>query len=46
MVLQHIVQLMRQRRIDRKDAGLALCALQIVSSNLEQMQAEKPRPTR
>jgi len=45
MVLRHIVQLMLQRRIDRKDAGLALYALQIASSNLKQMQAEKPRPT-
>ena len=45
MVLRHIVQLMLQRRIERKDAGLALYALQIASSNLKQMQAEKPRPT-
>ena len=45
MVLRHIVKLMLQRRIDRKDAGLALYALQIASGNLKQMQAEKPRPT-
>jgi hypothetical protein len=45
MVLRHIVQLMLQKRIDRKDAGLALYALQIASGNLKQMQAEKPRPT-
>jgi hypothetical protein len=45
MVLRHIVQLMLQRRIDRKDAGLALYALQIASGNLKQMQAEKAKPT-
>jgi hypothetical protein len=45
MVLRHVVQLMLQKRIDRKDAGLALYALQIASGNLKQMQAEKPRPT-
>ena len=45
MVLRHIVQLMLQRRIERKDAGLALYALQIASGNLKQMQAEKPTPT-
>jgi len=45
MVLRHIVQLMLQHRIERKDAGLMLYALQIASGNLKQMQAEKPRPT-
>jgi hypothetical protein len=45
MVLRHVVQLMLQKRIDRKDAGLMLYALQIASGNLKQMQAEKPRPT-
>ena len=45
MGLRHIVQLMLQHRIDRKDAGLMLYALQIASSNLKQMQAEKPKPT-
>lgn len=45
MVLRHIVQLMLQRRIDRKDAGLALYALQIASGNLKTMQAEKAKPT-
>ncbi len=43
-MLQH-VQLMLQHRIDRKDAGLMLYALQIASGNLKQMQAEKPGPT-
>ncbi len=45
MVLRHVVQLMLQHRIERKDAGLMLYALQIASGNLKQMQAEKPRPT-
>jgi hypothetical protein len=45
MVLRHVVQLMLQKRIDRKDAGLMLYALQIASGNLKQLQAEKPRPT-
>jgi hypothetical protein len=45
MVLRHVMQLMLQRRIERKDAGLMLYALQIASGNLKQMEAEKPRPT-
>jgi hypothetical protein len=45
MVLRTVVQLMLQKRIERKDAGLMLYALQIASGNLKQMQAEKPRPT-
>jgi hypothetical protein len=45
MVLRHVVQLMLQKRIERKDAGLVLYALQIASGNLKQMRAEKPRPT-
>jgi hypothetical protein len=45
MVLRHVVQLMLQKRINPKDAGLMLYALQIASGNLKQMQAEKPRPT-
>lgn len=44
-VLRHVVQLVLERRIERKDAGLMLYALQIASSNLRQMAAEKPRPT-
>ena len=44
-VLRHVVQLLFERRIDRKDAGLALFALQIASSNLNRMQAEKAPPT-
>ena len=45
MVLRQVVQLMMDRRIERKDAGLMLYALQIASGNLKQMRAEKPRPT-
>jgi len=44
-VIQQVVQLMLQRRIDRKDAGLLLYALQIASGNLKTMQAEKAKPT-
>jgi hypothetical protein len=45
MVLRHVVQLMLQKRINPKDAGLMLYALRIASGNLKQLQAEKPRPT-
>src|ERR1039457_1981921 len=44
-VIRQVVQLMLQRRIDRKDAGLLLYALQIASGNLKTMQAEKAKPT-
>ena len=44
-VLRHVVQLLFERRIEQKDAGLALFALQIASSNLNRMQAEKAPPT-
>ena len=44
-VIRQVVQLMLTRRIERKDAGLLLYALQIASSNLKRMEAEKPRPT-
>jgi hypothetical protein len=45
MVVRHVIQLMMERRIDRKDASLMLYALQIASGNLKQMREEKPRPT-
>ena len=45
VVLRQVTQLLLQRRIDRKDAALALYALQIASSNLKRMEHEKPRPT-
>jgi hypothetical protein len=44
-VLRQVVQLMLTRRIERKDAGLLLYALQIASGNLKMMQAEKAKPT-
>jgi len=44
-VIRQVVQLMLTRRIDRKDAGLLLYALQIASGNLKTMQAEKAQPT-
>jgi hypothetical protein len=44
-VIRQVVQLMLTRRIDRKDAGLLLYALQIASGNLKMMQAEKAKPT-
>jgi hypothetical protein len=44
-VIRQVVQLMLTRRIERKDAGLLLYALQIASGNLKLMQAEKTRPT-
>ena len=44
-VIRQVVQLMLTRKIDRKDAGLLLYALQIASGNLKTMQAEKARPT-
>jgi hypothetical protein len=45
VVLRQTLQLLFERRISQKDAGLALYALQIASSNLRQMREEKPRPT-
>jgi len=44
-VVRQVVQLMLTRRIERKDAGLLLYALQIASGNLKLMQAEKAKPT-
>ena len=44
-MIQRVVQMMLSRRIERKDAGLLLYALQIASGNLKMMQAEKARPT-
>ncbi|MGO9403016.1 MAG: hypothetical protein ACLPVW_06035 [Terriglobales bacterium] len=44
-VIRQVVQLMLTRRIERKDAGLMLYALQIASGNLKMMQAEKASPT-
>ncbi len=44
-VIRQVVQLMLTRRIERKDAGVLLYALQIASGNLKMMQAEKAKPT-
>jgi hypothetical protein len=44
-VIRQVLQLMLSRRIDRKDAGVLLYALQIASGNLKTMQAEKAKPT-
>ncbi len=44
-VIRQVVQLMLARRIERKDAGLLLYALQIASGNLKLMQAERAKPT-
>ncbi len=44
-VIRQVLQLLLTRRIERKDAGLMLYALQIASGNLKTMQAEKARPT-
>jgi hypothetical protein len=44
-VIRQVVQLMLTRRIERKDAGLLLYALQIASGNLKLMQAEKAKLT-
>ncbi len=44
-VIRQVVQLMLARRIERKDAGLLLYALQIASGNLKMMQTEKAKPT-
>lgn len=44
-VIRQVVQLMLSRRIDRKDAGVLLYALQIAAGNLKTMQAEKAKPT-
>ena len=43
--LRQVVTLLLQRRIERKDASLALYALQIASANLKTMQAERAKPT-
>ncbi len=44
-VIRQVVQLMLSRRIERKDAGVLLYALQIAACNLKTMQAEKAKPT-
>lgn len=43
--LRQIAQMLLEQKITEKKAGLLLYTLQISSSNLKQMNAEKPRPT-
>jgi hypothetical protein len=43
-VIRQIVQMVLQKRIERKTASLLLYALQIASSNLKRMELEKPQP--
>jgi len=43
--LRQVMQLVLERKMEEHTARLLLYALQIASSNLKQMQAEKPRPT-
>ena len=43
-VIRQIVQMLLQKRIERKTASLLLYALQIASSNLKRMELEKPQP--
>ena len=44
MVIREVVQMILQKRIERKTAGLILYALQIASSNLKRLELEKPQP--
>jgi hypothetical protein len=44
-VIRQVMQLLLQKQIDHKTAGLLLYGLQIASSNLKRMDLEKPRPT-
>lgn len=43
-VIRQIVQMVMQKRLERKTAGLLLYALQIASSNLKRIELEKPQP--
>jgi hypothetical protein len=43
-VLRQVVQMLLQKRLERKTASLLLYALQIASSNLKRMELEKPQP--
>ncbi len=43
-VIRQVVQMLMQKRIERKTASLLLHALQIASSNLKRMEQEKPQP--
>jgi hypothetical protein len=43
-VIRQVVQMLVQKRIERKTASLPLYALQIASSNLKRIELEKPQP--
>jgi hypothetical protein len=43
-VIREVVQMVLQKRLERKTASLLLYALQIASSNLKRMDLEKPQP--
>jgi hypothetical protein len=43
-VIRQVVQMVLQKRLEQKTAGLLLYALQIASSNLKRMELEKPQP--
>src|SRR6266853_757693 len=43
-VIRQVMQMLLQKRIERKTASLLLYALRIASSNLKRMELEKPQP--
>jgi hypothetical protein len=43
-VIRQVVQMVLQKRLERKTASVLLYALQIASSNLKRMELEKPQP--
>ena len=43
-VIRQVVQMVLQKRLERKTASLLLYALQIASSNLKRIELEKPQP--
>src|SRR4030088_1748524 len=43
-VIREVVQMVLQKRLERKTASLLLYALHIASSNLKRMELEKPQP--
>jgi hypothetical protein len=43
-VIRQVVQMVLQKRLERKTASLLLYALQIASSNLKRLDLEKPQP--
>ena len=45
IALRQVTQLLLEKKIEPKSAGLVLYALQIASSNLKQISMDKPRPT-